>query len=132
VKSVSQTVETRILGIDLRNAVITVEYLTRVTTTITTTVTVTRTKTVTAVVATAITIIYTHPLTTITTVVPTNTTITVIEGGETVATAPVQTFVSSPSPMAQKTGEMKPQPVPLPQPVAGGGGASREVARLIA
>jgi hypothetical protein len=84
----SQKVETRVVGVDLRNAVVTVEYVTRVTTTVTTTVTVTKTKTVTAVVATAVTKIYTHPLTAITTVVPTNTTVTVIEGGETATPAP--------------------------------------------
>lgn len=78
----SQTVETRVVGVDLKNGVITVEYLTRITTTVTTTVTVTRTKTLTAVVATAVTRVYTHPLTTVTTVVPTNTTLTVVEGEE--------------------------------------------------
>jgi hypothetical protein len=78
----SQKVETRVVGVDLRNGVITVEYLTYITTTVTTTVTVTRTKTLTAVVATAVTRVYIHPLTTITTVVPTNTTLTVIEGRE--------------------------------------------------
>ena len=102
----SQKVETRVVGVDLRNAVVTVEYVTRVTTTVTTTVTVTKTKTVTAVVATAVTKIYTHPLTAITTVVPTNTTVTVIEGGETA------------------TPESAPQLAPVP---AGGG---REVARV--
>ncbi|MCI4438152.1 MAG: hypothetical protein JHC33_15200, partial [Ignisphaera sp.] len=59
----SQTVETKVLGVDLQSGVITVEYLTHVTTTITTTITITRTRTLTAVVATAITYIYTHPLT---------------------------------------------------------------------
>jgi len=87
---VSQTVETRVVGIDLERGVITVEYLTRITTTVTTTVTVTRTKTLTAVVATAVTRVYTHPLTTVTTVVPTNTTLTVIEGGESVSAQPAQ------------------------------------------
>ena len=84
----SQTVETRVVGIDLERGVITVEYLARITTTVTTTVTVTRTKTLTAVVATAVTRVYTHPLTTVTTVVPTNTTLTVIEGGESESAQP--------------------------------------------
>ena len=108
VRCMSQRVETRVVGVDLKNAVITVEYVTRVTTTVTTTVTVTRTKTVTAVVATAVTKIYTHPLTTITTVVPTTTTLTVIESGETAPATPVP-----------------PRLAPVP---AGGG---REVARAI-
>jgi hypothetical protein len=103
----SQKVETRVVGVDLKNAVVTVEYVTRVTTTVTTTVTVTKTKTVTAVVATAVTKIYTHPLTAITTVVPTNTTVTVIEGGETAT----------------------PVPAPRLAPVPAGGG--REVARAV-
>ena len=84
----SQTVETRVVGVDLRNGVITVEYLTRITTTVTTTVTVTRTRILTAVVATAVTRVYTHPLTTVTTVVPTNTTLTVVEGGESAPVPP--------------------------------------------
>jgi hypothetical protein len=113
----SQKVETRVVGVDLKNAVITVEYLTRITTTVTTSVTVTRTKTVTAVVATAVTMIYTHPLTTITTVVPTNTTITVIEGGETVSTPPA-TMPQSPGARPQL------QPVMAsPATVVGGGGS---------
>jgi hypothetical protein len=88
VRSVSQAVETRVVGVDLKNGVITVEYLTRITTTVTTTVTVTRTRTLTAVVATAVTRVYVHPLTTVVTVVPTNTTLTVIEGGESVSAPP--------------------------------------------
>jgi hypothetical protein len=92
VGSVSQAVETRVVGVDLKNGVITVEYLTRITTTVTTTVTVTRTRTLTAVVATAVTRVYTHPLTTITTVVPTNTTLTVIEGGESAPASPAGTL----------------------------------------
>ena len=132
----SQTVETKVLGVDLRSGVITVEYLTHVTTTITTTITITRTKTLTAVVATAITYIYTHPLTTVSTVISTNTTLTIITGGESVSTAPAtvassapaQTFVPSASPIAQKSGEYKPQPVPITATAVRGGRSLEKLA----
>jgi hypothetical protein len=127
-KFMSQTVETRVVGVDLKSGVITVEYLTRITTTVTTTVTVTRTKTLTAVVATAVTRVYTHSLTTVTTVISTNTTLTVIEGGESVAPvatagsatpqpSPAQAFVPPPLQMPSKSPEAKPQPIPPRLPV---------------
>jgi len=72
----SQTVETSVLSLDLANALITVLYRTYVTTVTTMTHYVTNTHYITAVVATAVTRIYSHPLTVTTVVVQTEFTIT--------------------------------------------------------
>ena len=73
------SVETKVLGIDLSKGAVSVLYRTLITTTLTKTVTVSQTRFVTAYVATAVTKIYTHPLTATTVVVPTTFTLTVVE-----------------------------------------------------
>jgi len=78
---VSVKVETKVVDVDLSKGVVSVLYRTVLTTTVTRTTTVTMTKYSTPVVATAVTKVYTHPLTTVSTVVPTTYTLTVIEEG---------------------------------------------------